>query len=73
MKILQFKLKEQHTKLLTNGEVAKLKKRIDEINDIIDLCSDDDVDVLNNLEQELNNIIEIINGSIMETKKQGYI
>lgn len=51
-------------KILTNYELKIYNKRIDEISDIIDICSENDQDIINNLELELENILKIIKTSI---------
>ena len=54
MVVLNFKQK----RVLTKGELYAMEKRVDEIEKTIDLCGDDDLDVLLNLEKELEAIIE---------------
>lgn len=41
---------------MTKGELFKLDKRIDEINEALDLCTNYDDDVRENLEKELDEI-----------------
>lgn len=44
--------------MITKGELAAMSLRVDEINEILDLCDQDrDYDVICNLENELDRII----------------
>lgn len=52
--------KKQKDLRLTVRELNALNQRVSEINEIIDLCSDNDNDVLINLEHELEGIIKSI-------------
>lgn len=57
--VIYFDFKNKENRLLTKGELNSLSNRIDEINVILDLCSDcgRDDDILLNLENELDAII----------------
>lgn len=49
---------------LTKGELRSIEARIDEINEICDLCDPErDADVLANLDDELDHIIEMLERS----------
>jgi len=47
---------------LTKGKLYHLEKRIDELHNIIDCCNDSDYDVLESCENELDWIIDILEG-----------
>lgn len=53
MKILPF----PQQKALTKVELLLIEKRVDEIDEILDLCTDQDNDVLENLEKELDQLM----------------
>lgn len=53
--VIQFK-----KKILTKGELYLIDKRIDEIENIMSLCTDLDYDILDNLEKELDNICKYL-------------
>ena len=53
-------------KILTNGELWQLERRIDEINAIVDAT--DEQDILENLERELEYIIQKIERSYIKAK-----
>lgn len=45
---------------MTKGELYKIEQRVDEISKIIDVCSDSDIDVLDNLDKELEMYIDLL-------------
>jgi hypothetical protein len=55
MKVLQFKPRPE-PKELTKIELMYISRRVDEINEILDLCGDNDQDVIDNLDRELEHI-----------------
>lgn len=61
MKILKFK---DEVKPLTVQELFELEERIDYIGMMIHNCSENDSDVIDNLQKELDEIITIIENSL---------
>lgn len=55
---------------LTQQELAAIENRIDEINGILDLCTDRDWDVAQNLAWELNALIAQIEGSLRIVQRE---
>jgi len=53
---------------MTKRQLQKLSDRVTEIESIIDLCSDYDDDILDNLDNELLNIINELEYSLSEIK-----
>lgn len=54
--------------ILTKGDIYNLEKRVDEINEALDLCTDADLDVHNNLCIELDAICAVLEESLNNTK-----
>lgn len=57
-------------KQLTVGELDEINKRVDEIERVLDLCTDADWDVAQNLTWELNALIDQIEGSLRLAQRE---
>lgn len=56
---------------MTKGEIHKIDKRVDEINSIIELCSNpNDYDVLETLQKELDSYIELLERDLKNEKRR---
>lgn len=49
--------------ILTCAQLAEISDRIEEINDLLDQCGDNDEDVFDNLQSELDQHIEVLERS----------
>jgi hypothetical protein len=55
---------------MTKGELYKYEQRVKEINEVIDLCTEHDGDVLENLDKELCEIINRLEDSLREINNE---
>lgn len=60
----------QRRGILTKGDLYNLEKRVDAINEALDLCGDNDQDIFDNLQRELDYIVNILEVSLGNTKKR---
>lgn len=57
---------------MTKNELSRISERVDEINDILDLCGPNDCDVVDSLQLELDEYIEVLEHSYKIARRKEY-